>query len=46
MSEKQRLLQQADWAEEHARALPDGDIRGFCEALAREAGYSIASAFV
>lgn len=33
MSEKQRLLQQATWAEEYARSLPVGDIRGFCEAM-------------
>ena len=33
MSEKQRLLQQADWAEEYARLLPVGDLRGYCEAM-------------
>jgi len=33
MSRKEWLLQQAQWAEDYARALPVGDIRGFCEAM-------------
>lgn len=33
MTEKEHLLQQAQWAEDYARSLPVGDIRGYCEAM-------------